>query len=220
MITLYSIKNEQEWEADLYQKLLSKLPEWDQKKYTSILRWQDRQSGILGKFLLKKGIKEMGADVLLEDLRLGVFQKPYFEKGPNFNISHSGHYVVCAISTAEDIGIDIEERLPDICLSDFECYLSPDEWTQLTQSPDRILWFYDYWTQKEAVLKGNGEGLEIPLNEILLLGDRALIKGTNWYLYTIAIDNFYSCHIASLQPADISHKILTLSDLTGILYSD
>ena len=41
--------------------------------------------------------------------------------------------------------------------------------------------FFDCWTQKEAVLKGYGKGLLVPLEHVLIRKNMALLYETKWY---------------------------------------
>lgn len=86
--------------------------------------------------------------------------KPYFPEYPerHFNLSHSGEYVLCALSDAP-VGVDVEvvrprkEGLPAYTFkgADYERWLAlGGDWEA----------FYTLWTEVESVIKYTGEGLK------------------------------------------------------------
>lgn len=84
-----------------------------------------------------------------------------------FNISHTGEYIVCVINRSFEAGLDVEntERVNDP-LQLAEHFFSPFEIQQLYALPtlkqrDR---FFAYWTLGEAYIKARGMGLAIPLH--------------------------------------------------------
>lgn len=82
----------------------------------------------------------------------------------HFNVSHSGEWVVCAISD-EPVGIDIEEIKPmDMEIS--RRFFSPIEHEQLVGLPEteQVDRFYELWTLKESFVKAVGMGLSMPLD--------------------------------------------------------
>lgn len=101
--------------------------------------------------------------------RYGEKGKPYLEKLPlYFSVSHSGEYVLCAVSEKE-IGADIqykgfgkeekqEERMEKISRR----FFAESEYKALescqTDTEKRNL-FFDLWTKKEALGKLTGEGV-------------------------------------------------------------
>ncbi|MFE9275693.1 4'-phosphopantetheinyl transferase family protein [Paenibacillus glucanolyticus] len=83
------------------------------------------------------------------------YGKPYLRSHQhfNFNISHSGKWVVCATSSYP-IGVDIEYIKP----IDFDIarrFFSYDEYRQLDMCnrEQRLSFFYDLWTLKESYIK-------------------------------------------------------------------
>ena len=92
--------------------------------------------------------------------------KPYFVNSDlKFNLSHSGRYVVAAVSDYE-IGIDIQKKKADkhrIAEKNFlqgECaYINAG-----ANDEERHQRFCEVWTLKEAYLKNIGMGLRKPLN--------------------------------------------------------
>lgn len=96
--------------------------------------------------------------------------KPYLPHSDiHFSLSHSGHWVVLAVSKVEFVGVDIEERcatrdLPGIA----ENYYHPQEFARMQLLPDeaRIDYFYQLWTLKEAFLKAIGAGISAGLEKI------------------------------------------------------
>ncbi len=87
-------------------------------------------------------------------------------EGFDFNISHSGRWVVCASGFAP-VGADVE-RIGDLAWDDAKDALSAEEQDRVRPSPDAE-WKAAYtflWTIKESYLKALGEGLSIPPSEL------------------------------------------------------
>ena len=87
--------------------------------------------------------------------------KPYFVDSPlHFSISHTKHYVFCALSDTP-IGIDAEETDRPINLALAKKILSPAEHAQWKQAEDPRLALLRFWVLKEAAAKCTGTGLRI-----------------------------------------------------------
>ena len=90
--------------------------------------------------------------------------KPYCRSFPgvHFNISHSGLWVVCAVSD-RPIGIDIEK----IDVADMQIakrFFTEYEYQYLQRQENKVEIFYKLWTLKESYIKCTGKGLTVPLN--------------------------------------------------------
>ena len=134
----------------------------------------------------------LGADMLMRyilheaniaydhvNIKTNTFGKPYFEDiNLNFNISHSGDWVICAISDVE-VGCDIE-RIQSADLQIAKQFFCADEYLHIFQQAseaERERLFYRYWTLTESFIKATGKGMNIPLNAFHIeLGENICIK--------------------------------------------
>ena len=86
--------------------------------------------------------------------------KPYFENAPvHFSISHTKHYVFCALSE-QPVGIDAEEADRQIDLRLADKILSPNEKAQYDKAKNKQTALLTFWVLKEAHAKFTGEGLK------------------------------------------------------------
>lgn len=178
-------------------------------KIQGFKRWQDAHLCIYGRILLMQGLLEMGySNTLIQQMRFGKYRKPFFENGPFFNISHAGSTVVCVISDNIKVGIDIEAII-EVNINDFKSQFNQREWNDICLSTDSIYKFYHYWTRKEAVIKADGQGLNIPLKLIDVSADTIKLSSTIWRFTEVVISPGYTCHLAfESQPIE-DLKILT-----------
>ncbi|BCM89730.1 4'-phosphopantetheinyl transferase Sfp [Abditibacteriota bacterium] len=95
--------------------------------------------------------------------------KPFLPDYPqwHFNVSHSQHRALFAVSYGREVGIDIELLRPEISLP----LLAPSalcdaERQQLNRAENTVATFLQLWTLKEAFLKAKGLGLSFPLTQI------------------------------------------------------
>lgn len=110
--------------------------------------------------------------------------KPYLADHPGlfFNLSHCRRALAAAISTEGEVGIDIESRRPVVAaLVDKVC--SPEEADAIAHADDPELLFLKYWTQKEALLKLIGTGIDRDL--------RPLLAPDNPILHRLIIDSHH-----------------------------
>jgi 4'-phosphopantetheinyl transferase len=186
-----------------------------QKKIISFRRWQDAQLSLLGRILLYKGAEKFNEKYNDSSIRYTDYNKPYFEDEElYFNISHSGEMVVCVVTDVCDIGIDVE-LLRDIQVEDFQRQMTEGEWHKISTSFNKIASFYNYWTQKEAVIKSSGKGLSIPLKSFEISENRTIVANEGLFLKEIKLDVKYKCHIATsilVNEADIKIKELDYSE--------
>lgn len=106
----------------------------------------------------------------------------------DFNISHSGEYVVMVIGHNMKVGIDIEFidskvdlfDLAPIVFSKSECKLITD-----------VSKFFILWTKKEAMLKCIGHGFMEDTYKNTCLNYEDLQEYERYKLYTKQLDNYY-----------------------------
>lgn len=133
---------------------------------------------------------------------MGKYGKPYLPQnlGISFNISHSGKWVVCALSN-DEVGIDIEKISFDLDI-DVSKYFHKNE-SKIINSflgKPKYYSFYRFWTAKESYLKCTGRGLSQPLNSFYVHNGFIYDKHNRKTQYQI---DYY--HVAKEYQAALCH---------------
>jgi 4'-phosphopantetheinyl transferase len=95
-------------------------------------------------------------------LAMDVQETPF-----DFNVSHSGDFVLLALARGRRVGIDIELISRTVGIEAIALrFFSKREYACLTALPTAIRHeaFYCCWTRKEAYLKARGDGLSLALD--------------------------------------------------------
>jgi 4'-phosphopantetheinyl transferase len=127
----------------------------------------------------------------------------------HFNLSHSGRYIVIALSK-QPIGVDVE-----LVKNDFNFrgllphYFSPTEAHSIIRSPSPVNAFFRSWTCKEALGKGLGLGISENMQQLPCLNGTHQSTGSimvnDWKVQTFGVDDVhvasvaYSSNIASVN---------------------
>jgi 4'-phosphopantetheinyl transferase len=195
MVQILYTRFQQRLNENLYRQYMSRLPVAIQSRIERFHFWQDAQRSLFGNLLLIEGLKEIGLpDRRLDNLRYTQYNRPYLE-GIDFNISHSGEFVICAISQSKKVGIDVEE-IKEIPVEEFTEEFSAIEMAAITKDKS-FKYFYMLWTQKEAFLKAIGKGLNIPLNKVSIDENKIRWENKDWYLHEIQLDAGYASHLCT-----------------------
>src|ERR1700748_879112 len=109
MIDIYYSSFKKRLDDRLFRYYLSLLPLDIIDRILRYQRWEDAHASLFGKLLLKKGLGDLGLDSCLQNLKYSKYARPFVDEDVDFNISHSGSFVVCAFSSAGKIGVDLEE---------------------------------------------------------------------------------------------------------------
>jgi 4'-phosphopantetheinyl transferase len=121
----------------------------------------------------------------------------------HFNISHTGKYVACAVSS-RPVGIDIEQQVPrDFLL--FQTLWSEEEKQHYNLQDIKI--FYALWTAKESYGKYKGIGLHSTLTQTTILQDGA-IRHIDAEHARIVPFSFAPCYSAAVCLEDSVESIL------------
>lgn len=147
----------------LFDKWYSKLPNFRKEKVDNFVFDKDKFLSLGAWTLLKVSLDKFNIDINLQDLQFGKFEKPYFKDCCiNFNLSHSGTKVLCAMSK-DEIGCDVETIKPyDDALADF-CMTKNEiaNFETCKKNKEKSNLFYDFWTIKESIIKCMGTGLNL-----------------------------------------------------------
>lgn len=138
---------------------------------------QDKIRTLIGEILLRTILIEQ---VGLENKHLifeqNQYGKPYLRNYPfiNFNLSHSGDFVVCA-TDVKPLGIDIEEVKDLEYVNIAQNFFTESELNYIfKQSLDtQLSKFYELWTLKESYVKCRGQGLATQLQSFSIEIDQA-----------------------------------------------
>jgi 4'-phosphopantetheinyl transferase len=99
-----------------------------------------------------------------------------------FSLSHSGDWLVVAVSEGE-VGVDIETRLPRMDpLSMARRFFSAEDFRALESRPgdERAGGFRRQWVAKEAAVKAAGVGLADTLDRAECRGGDGIIREVRW----------------------------------------
>lgn len=152
--------------------LLHSVPVTCAEKALGYYHAADAQRHLLGELLARYAIEQMTGLRPNGSFALGEKGKPHPEgiNGIHFNVSHSGEWVVVAVSD-HTVGVDVE-RIRKVPEGVAERFFSEPEKQWLFSSPDeseKAHRFFTLWTLKESFLKAIGKGLTKSLSSFTVI---------------------------------------------------
>ncbi len=162
--------------SGLLKKWFHSLSKPTMEKICRYVRAEDRKRSFVGRLLMHYMLMQAAGDCVKDEMiQTGRYGKPYLNAafqglgGVEFNISHSGEWVVGAVSD-RPVGIDIEE-IKEFDIEIGKKYFTPDECEYVYGSnAPNLLRFYQIWCLKESCLKCVGKGLSGEIASIRVYG--------------------------------------------------
>lgn len=215
MVEIYAAQATREHEIFYFDRVFPYINSERRKRINSFYHVEDALRSLAGEWLARL--------ILSEKLHMNLFEimidydknrKPFFNSpsGLHFNISHSGDWSVCAVSTLP-VGVDIE-RIQPLDVNIAKNVFTESEFERMTDFADKaeqLNYFYQIWTIKESYLKTLGLGFsktpdsfgaDIDNNQIRLTGN--IERG--YYFRQYNFDKNYSLCACSLEK-QFSNKI-------------
>jgi 4'-phosphopantetheinyl transferase len=205
----------QPWSPTVWRKQLQRLPQSLQNKVLRFRRWQDQHMALLGKLLLLEAMMAQGqGEDCLERLEVDEMDRPFIAGAADFNISHSGGAVVCAVSHHAKVGIDVELLRwlkPDnftLCMT-----LQQIESFHLAADPAKAL--LEMWVAKESVAKAYGVGLGTDFRKMICSAESITLNKNLYHLHHLSLASTYLCCVATpMAQCQIQlHPCCTVDDL-------
>lgn len=163
-VTLYLANVSFLKDENAYRKAYSLLNEERRLKADRYKNEKDRLLSVCAGLMLNFIFAENG--IAAPAVLTGENGKPYLESGELFfNISHSGEYVLCAVSKTPT-GCDIEKE-DAVNLNLVKRFFDEAEYNTLISAGEKEQkeLFYRFWTLKESFIKAVGLGMKLPLNK-------------------------------------------------------
>lgn len=138
-------------DKDRYERYYHQVPGWRKEKADRIRMAEDKALSIAAWVLYQKALRESG----LSDRMV-------------FNLSHSGHHVLCSIGDKEGLrtGCDLEKiGIPRLKVA--KRFFCKSEWDYIYTRPSgekQKEAFYRYWVLKESFMKATRLGMKLPLD--------------------------------------------------------
>jgi 4'-phosphopantetheinyl transferase len=168
---LYSININLGIPKTVYFNLLDQVSLDKKAKLTKYIHFSDFKRGLISDLLIRYLIGNtfnLSNDEI--EFGIGIHGKPFLIGFSDFqfNLSHSGQWVVCAVDQLP-VGVDVEEMLP-MDIQSVEKFFSIEEQRYLNNFSgiERHEQFYNLWTLKESYIKKIGKGLTVPLDSFTI----------------------------------------------------
>ena len=167
-LILYAVNILGAGEDDLKRLMYEGISQERREKAERYRFFDDKLRCVAAERLLRFGLKERGINENEINIKYGLHNKPrlYGNQMPFFNISHSGKWVICALSDIE-AGCDIE-IIKKAEMGVAERFYGKDEYLSLLETPEgdmRDRAFFRYWTRHESYGKYTGEGFTDRVDE-------------------------------------------------------
>ena len=177
------------------------LPSWRREQALKYRLFNGKRDCTLSYLLLCQALKEEYGITDKPTFVISEHGKPSLLEFPeiHFNLSHCNNAIACAISSSP-IGIDVESTERKISDALIRHTMSPQEQEQIAGDPIR---FFRFWTQKEALVKLHGTGLQDNLHDLLLPQNTADIA----FHTEEHTAKGYVLSIATLKQATLKDKI-------------
>lgn len=134
----------------------------------------DRQRYGLGRLGLRWLLsRHLGGHPATLEFAYGAYGKPQLAhpgsaRDLQFNLAHSGDWIVYGVSRDRAIGVDVEKlaQRPHLDRLIGRCLSATEQASMPTADAARLRCFLALWTLKEAHLKAIGQGLYYPMNRV------------------------------------------------------
>jgi len=210
------------------ERSLALLDQTERARAARFRRAQDRIRFLVSRVTLRW---LLGARLSIDPSALEFNQNPYGKPqladplgGLWFNSSHSGEYVVHALSTDGPVGVDVEAVPADLPGPDeLRAALAPEEIATILAIPghSRAFAFALAWARKEAYVKAIGEGLSRDPSRICIQGSQTrrstvrydlnapYVTG-DWVLADLVFDRQHAGCVAASERGDPTVRRLHL----------
>lgn len=141
------------------------LPSWRKEQALKYRHFQGKRDCVLSYLLLCQAIEEEYGLTEKPTFLVGEHGKPSLLEYPgiHFNLSHCTKAIACAVADTP-IGIDVESMERKISDALLRHTMNKEEQAIIASSQEE---FFRFWTQKEALVKLHGTGLQDNLHSLL-----------------------------------------------------
>jgi len=184
----YAPVSVEHWDA-LEARYLGQLTAEERERHDRFHFRKDRILYLSAKALARLTIPRYAhAETQADSIRFAAHPggKPYISEPSQarqvqFNLTHTDGMVACVVSPEFEVGVDVEDIYRKSATDEIaERFFAKPEVEAYRKIPEksRFLRFFEYWTLKEAYIKGRGLGLRIPLGDFSLSWENEIISIT------------------------------------------
>lgn len=224
MSRIYATKLPEEIHPEEFDKLELLISDKRRQAIKHLRRIADKKRALLAEILLRYALKlDYGIQAEQVQFEFNRYGKPRLlnYKDVNFNLSHSGQWVLCGIST-DSIGVDVEQ-IGNANLDIAKHYFMKREYDEILRRPpeEQKTMFYNLWTLKESYIKAEGVGLSKPLNsfgfEIQSNHIVFCMEEGEKNVYCFQLFNLDSSHIGAICTKDPGNKKIEVVSYHSLL---
>ncbi len=182
--------------ADLQLEIL--LEDLSAERRAYVLRCRDVQTQkqrAASVHLCAYALRELGADIQMPlEFSKQENGKPFLADCPwQFNLSHSGDVICCALSDTMRIGTDVQQMTERNFVHLAKRFCSENEYVRLMRYGEDTLKsrFYEFWVRKEALSKRDGAGLNKDFRTVDVTKWHVCCFERDNYMFAVATDNAF-----------------------------
>ncbi|WP_052417349.1 4'-phosphopantetheinyl transferase family protein [Cellvibrio mixtus] len=147
------------------------------EKINGFMFEKDRLICLVSRVLLRLSLSSYSSCKAPEDWTFSreKYGKPYLVDGGSgelkFNLTHSGSFVCCAVTTAGEVGVDIETTtfIKDVDGVVNRFFATEEkEFLKTLAEYEKQPFFFRLWTIKESYVKALGVGMNIPFDSFCI----------------------------------------------------